>query len=246
MQNLFQTLFTQPLYNLFIILYNLAPDVGAAILFITILVKLALYPLTAASIRAQKSLADLQPKVDVVNKAHAGDRQKIAEETMKLYKEHKVNPVGSCLPLLLQIPIFFALYWVLQTGLKGGGVNLLYPFVPPPASLSSTTLGLFDLGVPNYLLALLTGAAQYLQAKMMVTKQPPKEAGEGGKDESMAVMMNKQMLYLMPVMTIVIGFQMPAGLTLYWLLSTALTAAQQKLVFGRIKEPASSAGGLKN
>ena len=231
MTQFFTTILYQPLFNGFVGLYNLIPDVGIVILIITILIKVILYPLTASSIKSQKALTDLQPKLDALKKQHQGNQQALAQETMKLYKENKVNPFASCLPLLIQLPILIALYYVLQKGLTTTDFSLLYPFVKNPGTIRTISLGLLDLSKGSTVLAVLAGAAQFWQTKMMIRKKPPKEAGAGGKDEGMMAMMNKQMLYVMPVLTVFIGFQLPAGLTLYWFLSTLLTALQQLVVF---------------
>lgn len=237
MQHLFLVTLYQPIFNGFVALYNLIPDVGIDILIITILIKVVLYPLTTKSINAQKSLQNIQPKMDALKQQYKDDKQKLAQETMKLYKENKVSPFGSCLPLLIQLPIFLALYWVLKAGLTTHDFGILYPFVHNPGHLNPITLGLFDLSKSgNVVLALFAGATQYWQTKMLSTKQPPKTAGKGGKDESMMAMMNKQMLYFMPVMTVVIGFELPAGLALYWFLSTLTTAVQQVIVFHQQKK----------
>jgi len=230
MTEFFQTILYIPLFNGFVGVYALIPDVGIVILIITVLVKLALYPLNTSSIQAQRSLQELQPKLDALKKKHKDNQQVLAQETMKLYKEHKVNPLGSCLPLLIQLPIFIALYWVLQAGLTTDDFSILYSFVPNPGSINPISLGLFDLSKPQIVLALLAGGAQYWQAKSLSRKKPPKAAGEGGKDESMAAMMNKQMLYFMPVITVVIGTQLPGGLSLYWFLSTLFMALQQVIL----------------
>ena len=150
---------------------------------------------------------------------------------MKLYKENKVNPMASCLPLLIQLPILIALYYVLQRGLTATNFDTLYSFVKSPDQINTISVGLVDLKNSNIILAVLAGAAQFWQAKMMMRKKAPKEAGEGAKDENMMSMMNKQMLYMMPIMTVFIGMKLPGGLTLYWLLSTVLTVAQQAVVF---------------
>jgi YidC/Oxa1 family membrane protein insertase len=231
MGNFFQVILYQPIFNGFVALYNLIPDVGVVILIITILIKVILYPLTNKSIKAQKSLTELQPKLDELKIKHKGNQQALAQETMKLYKENKVNPFGSCLPLLIQLPILIALYYVLQLALKGTDFKLLYPFVHNPGFINPVSLGIFNLQSASIILAVLAGAAQFVQTKMLSHKQPPKKAGEGAKDESMTAMMNKQMLYMMPIMTVLIGFKLPAGLTLYWFLSTALTALQQLILF---------------
>lgn len=239
MSSLFNVVLFQPIFNSFVALYNFIPDVGVVILLITIITKIILYPLTASSLKAQKSMQELQPKLDALKNQYKDNQQQLAQETMKLYKEHKVNPLGSCLPILVQLPIFLALYWVMQAGLGNTRLDALYPFVSNPGHINTMTLGLLDLKERSILLAVLAGIAQFLQAKMMVTKQPPKAAGEAGKDEGMMAMMNKQMLYFMPFMTAFIGLQLPGGLSLYWFLSTILTAVQQKVMFKK-KEDNSS------
>lgn len=235
MSEIFRTILYQPIFNAFVVLYNLIPDVGFVILTITVVIKVALLPLTSSSIKAQKSLSDLQPKMDEIKEKYKNDKQKIAQETMKMYKENKVNPFGSCLPLLVQLPIFIALYWVLRAGLASTNFELLYSFVKNPGQINPITLGFFDLSKRSIVLAILAGLAQFWQAKMFIRKRPPKAVGTGGKDEDMMAIMNKQMLYFMPVMTVIIGWQLPAGLSLYWLLSTVLTALQQLLLFKKNK-----------
>jgi YidC/Oxa1 family membrane protein insertase len=236
MSGIFELFLYQPIFNAFVAIYNVVPDAGVVILIVTIIIKVALYPLTSKSINAQKALTDLQPKMEKIKKKYKGNQQKMSQETMKLYKEHKVNPLGSCLPILIQLPIFIALYWVLRGTLTTDNFDLLYPFVSSPGHINSISLGFLDLSKPNIILALLAGAAQFWQAKMMMAKRAPKEAGEGGKDESMTAMMNKQMLYFMPILTIIIGSRLPGGLALYWFLSTLTTALQQVVVFKNNKK----------
>lgn len=243
MRELFQVVLTQPMFNAFVGLYNLIPDVGVVILIITVLIKVVLYPLTASSIKSQKALTDLQPKLDAIKKECKGDKQKLAQETMRLYKENKVNPMASCLPLLIQLPILIALYYVLRDGLTTTNFDTLYSFVKSPGQINTVSFGLVDLKNANIILAVLAGAAQFWQAKMMMRKKAPKEAGEGAKDENMMSMMNKQMLYMMPIMTVFIGWQLPGGLTLYWLLSTVLTALQQVIVFKKNVATGQVSGG---
>lgn len=231
---LFHTVLYQPIFNLFVGLYDYLPgsDVGLVILIITILVRLALYPMTSKSIRAQRNMQELQPKLNKIKQQYKDDKQKQTQAIMELYKKSKVNPLGSCLPLLIQLPILIALYMVMRDALAS--VDLaknLYSFIPNPGTISPKSLGYFELGQPDKVLAFLAGAAQYWQARTMSRKQTrmmaPKSAGKGAKDENMMAMMNKQMLYFMPVITVVIGFSLPAGLTLYWFFSTLLMAFQQ-------------------
>lgn len=230
MKALFTTILYQPLINLFVGLYGLIPDLGVIILLVTILSKVVLYPLTTKSIRSQRILSELQPKLEALKKEFKDDQQKLATETMKMYREHKINPLSSCLPLLIQLPIFIALYYVLQAVIKSDQFNLLYPFVHNPETIKTITLGFLDLHKPSVVLAILAGASQFWQAKTMIAKQPKPAADSTSTADSMSSMMNKQMLYFMPILTVIIGWRLPAGLTLYWFFSTVLTVFQQMYV----------------
>jgi YidC/Oxa1 family membrane protein insertase len=230
MFSIFHVLLYQPIFNIFVFLYNYLPghDVGLVILAITIIVRAALYPLTSSSIKSQRALQDLQPKMAAIKLQYPDDKQKQTQAIMEMYKNNKVNPLASCLPMLIQLPILIALYRVLQDGLHSKNLaDSLYSFVANPGSINQVSLGLFNLAQPNYILAVLAGLAQYWQAKTMSRKNPPPQAGEGSKDEAMLSMMNKQMLYFMPVMTVLIGLNLPAGLTLYWFFGTVLMVLQQ-------------------
>lgn len=245
---LFHVILYKPIFNIFVALYNVIPghDVGVVILLITLFIRLVLYPLTSAGIKAQRSMQELQPKLEALKKEFKGDQQKQAAATMQLYKEHKVNPVSSCLPILVQLPILIALYLVLKNNLLETNVNMasdLYAFVSNPGKLNAVSLGFLNLAAPSIVMAVLAGAAQFLQAKTLSRAPVPKEAGAGGKDESMAVMMNKQMLYMMPVLTVIIGINLQSGLTLYWFLSTAMMAAQQWILRPK-NEPAGGSGAI--
>lgn len=234
MSSIFNLVLYRPLLNLFIALYNTIPghDLGLVILVLTVLIRIVLWPLNNSSIKAQKNLQDLQPKLDAIKKEFPTDKQKQAQATMDLYKNNKINPLASCLPLLIQLPLLLALFWVMRDGLASKNIAAnLYPFVHDPGTLNSISFGFLNLTSRSIVLAVMAGAAQFLQAKMMSRKHSPKEAGAGAKDEDMAAAMNKQMLYFMPVMTVVIGLQLPAGLALYWFFSTVLMIVQQWFVF---------------
>lgn len=204
-------------------------DLGVAIILLTVLIKLILWPLGQQAIKSQKSLQDLQPKIEELKKKYADNKVELSRATMEMYKNNKVNPFSSCLPLLIQLPFLFAVYRVFRDGLNNK-LDLVYSFIHKPAIINSLSFGFLDLNKPNIYLAVLAGVAQFLQAKMMMTRQPIIKT-EGSKDESMTAIMNKQMLYFMPAITIFIGLSLPGGLTLYWFVITALTALQQVFVF---------------
>ncbi len=244
MSNLFTAIFVQPILNLLLWLYAYVPghDIGVAIILLTIVIKVILYPFTVAQIKQQRALQALQPKIDEIRKRLKDKKDEQAKELMDLYAREKVNPASSCLPLLIQLPVFIALYQALSIGLSSSGFNLLYSFVPNPQTLDPTFLSFLDLTKPSYVLAIAAALIQFVQTKHIlkppgatVASPPPEVAkSEGAKDESMAAMMNKQMAYIMPVVTAVIGFSLPGGLTLYWLVMSALTLFQQWWLLKRL------------
>jgi len=235
---LFNLVIYQPLYNILIFLYNVVPghDFGVSIIIITAIIRLVLWPLSNKSIQGQKSMQGLQPKIKALKEQYKGDKQKLAQATMELYKQEKVSPFSSCLPLLIQLPFLIGFYWVLSAGLKSQNMEVLYPFVQNPGAIKTVSFGFLELSRANWILAVFAGAAQYWQAKMLPTQKPVIKS-DGSKDEDMMATMNKQMIYMMPVMTVIIGGTLPAGLTLYWLVTTLLTGLQQMIVFKKKNNP---------
>ena len=221
----------QPILNLLVGLYDiLFNDFGLAILALTILVRGLLWPLTHKSLANQRAMLDIQPKVKEIQAKFKDNKEEQAKAMMAVYAEHKVSPFSSCLPLLVQLPLFIALYQVLSAGLKSQGLNGLYAFVPNPGTISTMSLGFLDLSQRSIVLTVLAAGAQFFQAKMMSRKDPAVHKEESKDEDTMAIM-NKQMLYMMPAMTLFIGWNLPAGLTLYWLLTNVAMIVQQKLAF---------------
>jgi YidC/Oxa1 family membrane protein insertase len=238
---IYNLIFYQPTFNFLVWLYNITPghDIGLAIIALTIVIRIILFPLFYQSIKSQKALQDIQPKITELRKKYKDDQQKQAAELMKLYQAEKVNPFSSCLPLLIQFPFLIAVYQAFMHGLRSQSLNLLYPFVTNPGAINTVSLWYFDLAKPSVILAVLAGAAQFWQARMMITKRPPVIGGKeikGSADEKMTATINKQMLYFMPIFTVIIGVSLPAGLVLYWLFTTLLMALQQLWMFRRHKK----------
>lgn len=232
MSNLFHTFLYEPILNLLVFLYNIVPghDLGVAIILLTIIIKLVLLPLSKQSIKSQKALQDLQPKIDAIKAQYANNKEEMGRAMMNLYKENKVNPFSSCLPLLIQLPFFFAVFRVFRNGINETTLGFVYPFIERPQAVSNMFLGLVDLSKPSVVLAILAGLAQFWQAKMMITKKAETKT-EGAKDENIMAAMNKQMLYFMPALTIFIGVTLPGGLSLYWFTITILTILHQVYIF---------------
>lgn len=214
-------------------------DLGLAIIALTVIIKLALLPLTRQQIKSQKALQDLQPKIEEIKKKFKDKKEAMGRAMMALYKKDKVNPFSSCLPLLIQLPFLWAVFRIFRNSLNGESLNLVYSFISRPETLNTISLGIIDLSNPNVIFAFLAGAAQFWQVKMMSTKKPEVKS-KGAKDEGMMATMNKQMLYFMPAMTFFICLKFSSGLALYWLTTTILTALQQIYIFKHKDTPTDS------
>jgi YidC/Oxa1 family membrane protein insertase len=228
--NIFELIFLQPLFNLLVFFYNIVPgnDMSLAIVLVTIVLKFVLLPFTVRMLKAQKGLQQLQPKLQALQKKHKGDREALGRATMELYKKEKINPFSSCLPLLIQLPFLFAIFRVFRDGFESEKLDTLYSFVSNPGSLNPVSFGI-NLADPFIPFAVLAGLAQFWQTKMLIQDKQPKIPG--AKDEGMATAMNKQMMYFMPIITVIIGATLPGGLSLYWFVFTLLTVLQQYMVF---------------
>ena len=223
----FTAVLFQPFLNLLVVFYNfLFHDMGWAIILLTLLVRGVLWPLNHKALHTQRAMMELQPKLNALKTQYKDDKEKQGKAMMDLYKNEKVSPFSSCLPLLLQLPLFIGLYRALASGLASKSLNLLYPFVQNPGTISVMAFGFLNLSKPSIYVAILAAVAQFFQAKMIQVPRP-KPKLDGSKDEDVTAMMNKQMLYLMPAMTLFIGWKLPAGLTLYWLFTTVFMIIQQ-------------------
>lgn len=240
-----------PFFNALIYLYDLFnQNIGLAIIVFTVAIKLVLAWPTQSMVRAQRKMQLLQPKLAELKARYKNDREGLAKATMEMYKKNKANPLSSCLPALIQLPILFALYQVFFNGLKtdpGTGLlaadqlNILVPslreiYNHSPIHTSFLGIDLAKHGViaGNIILGLLAGGLQFIQSKMLMSRQPPNVPG--AKDESLAAVTSKQMTYLFPIVTVIIALQLPAGLALYWTVSTLVTIVQQWLVIRKMAQ----------
>lgn len=249
MIELYNTVLYEPIFNTLIFLYHVIPgrDMGVAIIILTILVKVILFWPSLSTLKSQKKLQDTQPKIEELRKKYKDDREELGRQLMSFYKENKVNPFSSCLPLLIQLPILLALYQAFFKGLQvdpatgllaADQVAHLYGWLQATyatTALHTVAFGFLDLAAThNIILAVLAGGAAFYQAKTMQAKRAEIKT-EGAKDENVAAAVSKQMMYLLPIITVVFGYQFPAGVTLYWLIST-LFSLGQNLYFFRIRK----------
>lgn len=232
--NFWRTGIYQPIYNTLILSIKYAPgkNLAFAIILLTIIIRLILLIPSQRAIVSQRKLQEVQPKLEEIRKKYAGNQEKIAEETMHIWKEHKVNPFGSCLPLLIQFPILIALFYVIQSGLNPDNSVLLYGF------LKDFTFGDIDkyfltmdlTQINKFVLPIIVGGLQFAQMKLAEIKkekkeEPKKEEKKKFGDEMQIA--TKMMTYVMPIMIAIFTASMPSGVGLYWGTSTLFGIGQQ-------------------
>jgi YidC/Oxa1 family membrane protein insertase len=227
-KDLFTAVFYTPLFNALIFLAWLIPghSIGWAIIALTILIRAALLPSSIKTLEHQGRMRALQPKMDDLKKVHANDKNAHSKALMELYASEKVNPLGGCLPSLVQLPILLVIYRVFIHGLNTDQFNLLYSFTKHMDTINTLWLGI-DLAHPEkWVMPVLAGALQFVQARQMAPLTSTASTGNSDADSS-AQMMTKQMMYIFPFMTIFIARSLPAALSLYWITFSLFTIVQQ-------------------
>lgn len=221
-----ESILSQGMSYLLNILFNLCsaiglPNYGVAIILLTILIKTIIYPLTYKQMASMRKMMDLQPKIKSIQEKYKNNKEKANAKVMELYKDNKVNPLGGCLPLLVQMPIFIALYSTL----------LYYPYGPDP---TVHTFLYFDLTKSygfalsyHLIMPVLAAASTYLQTKL---------TNPNSTDPT-----QKTMLYIMPLFFAYISATVPSGLALYWVTMNVVSILQQLYInhkLGKIKPAA--------
>lgn len=254
----------QGLGTLLSFFYDLIPNYGVAIILLTVAVRTAMIPLTLKQTRSMQELSKIQPDMQKLRAKHKGDRQKLTEETMKLYKEHGVNPYGGCLPLLLQMPVFFALFQVFQRcGVKVAkgktcptdptgqiGVQIGVGLLPANSALRSAIVGGhagflgMNLGFTPmiaYKEVGLVGSIPYFAFVLLMTattfyQQKQMSSAQSQAGGQMAAQ-SQMLMRIMPLMLGVFSLNFPVALTVYWVTSNLWTIGQQYFLIQRKRGP---------
>jgi YidC/Oxa1 family membrane protein insertase len=203
-----------------------------AIILLTLIIRLIFAPLSIKSLKSQRELNKLQPKIRELQEKYKNDKQMLGQATMALYKEHKINPFSGCLPLLIQLPVLLALYRALSAGFNPENLNILYPFVHNPGPIKEISFGFINLARGAPLLAIAAGLLQWIQSRQAMSFQI---LASGNESESPALKMNRQILYFFPIMVIIIAWNLPAGLVIYWIIATVFSIFEQTYINRRYK-----------
>jgi YidC/Oxa1 family membrane protein insertase len=205
------TIIAQPMFELLKWLHKMLGNWGLAIIALTVIIKAAFFPLSAASYKSMARMKKVTPRLTALRERYGSDRMKMNQAMMELYKEEKINPLGGCLPIVIQIPVFIALYWTLLASveMRHAPFYLWITDLSAPDTLFGTLPG---LDMPVGLLPIIMAVSMFIQTKMNPTPPDPIQA---------------KMMLIMPVVFSVFFFFFPAGLVLYWVVNNVLSIAQQ-------------------
>ncbi|MBU3576614.1 membrane protein insertase YidC [Polynucleobacter sp. UK-Kesae-W10] len=194
------TILAKPIFWLLEHIHNIVGNWGWSIILLTVLIKLVFFPLSAASYKSMARMKEVQPRLVAMKEQYKGEPQKLNQAMMEMYRKEKINPLGGCLPVVIQIPVFISLYWVLLSSVEMRGA----PWI----------LWVHDLSVPDpyYILPVIMAVSMFVQTKLNPTPPDPVQA--------------KVMMY-MPIVFSIMFFFFPAGLVLYWVTNNLLSIAQQ-------------------
>lgn len=234
-------LLVHPILSLLVGAYDLTKDFGLAVVLVTVGIRLVLYPLFVTQIRNQRSMQEIAPAMNELKAKYGKDRERLTQEQMKLYKERGYNPAMGCLPLLLQMPLLFAMYaaflFFVRTPPPNGAElgAAIWPFLPNPIGpeetlpLAANWLPWMPLGLghpdPLHILPILAGVTQLIASVMAQPAVTPKNM-----DPQQKMMQN--MAYYFPLITVFIAWSLPAGLAIYWVTTTVFGIVQQYFVTG--------------
>lgn len=259
--DIFNLVFFGPIINLLVLIFqglqavHIPGALGFSIMILTILIRILVWPIMSSQIKITKKMSELKPHLDALKQKHKDDKKTLASAQMALYKEHGVNPAGGCLPALIQIPVFIALYQAIINILPGADGHLdkinsllYFPQLKLPGSLDPNFFGL-NLGIKPadftkyglllLIVPILTAVLTFIQSKMALPKpvkhypsDSPKEEKEKESMEESMGQVQSQMVYLMPIMIGYFAFSFPVGLAIYWNTYTILGIIQQHRVAG--------------
>jgi len=228
---MFHTIFYQPLYNALVLLSSIVPggDVGLAIICLTILVKIVLFPLFQSAAVTQMRMKQVEPEMALIKEKYKDDKTTQTKKVLEVYKTNKINPFSTIIALIIQIPIILALYWVFQESFSFNQAEL-YSFVSIPAVVSLNFLGFVDITAKSLILALLTGVTQYIQTDLTLPKTVVKSENKDKQadfKDSFTQSLNFNMRYLMPIFITYIAYTLSSAIALYWMTSNLFAIAQE-------------------
>lgn len=244
MKEFFFTTIIKPIYNILILLIDfLTTDLGIAIVILTILIRLILFPLYKSQIKNQIRMKEIQEPLKEIKEKYKNDREKMGRAMMEIYKKYEINPFSGILILIIQLPVLIGLYYVFSsTGLPEINESLKYNFVVHPENISTMFLGLIDVTEKSVILAVLASITQFIQLKLISfsfrkdKNSKDKKTKDGSMEEVMQNVQN-QMTYTMPILVLFISFSFGAIIALYFLVGNIFSIFQEIYIRKNIREP---------
>jgi YidC/Oxa1 family membrane protein insertase len=225
---MFHTLFYEPIYNLIVTVLTLVPmhDIGITIILVTCIVKLILLPLNLSALRTQYMMKKIEPEMEKIKKIQKEKPQEASKMMIELYKVEKINPFASLFVVIIQVPVFFVLYFVFSKGLFNDP-HSIYSFVMFPEKLHTEAFGLFDVTKKSIVMAILAGLSSYFLARRQTQSMGPKKDGNGESfQDQFMKSMKIQLLYILPIIIAFSASVLPSALALYWFVSNSIGYVQ--------------------
>ena len=239
---LFNTALYNPIYNLLVFLIDHIPggDVGLAVIFLTIIVKLVLFPVSLTAVRTQMKMRLVEPELKKVQEDYKDKKEELALKTFEIYKKNKINPFSSIIVLFIQIPVIFALYFAILKGLPVIKTNILYSFIPAPQNINMHFLGLVDVSKSKvFILALIAGITQFFQARLAMPTPIKSKTDTDSKEisfkDEMMKGMHIQIRYVMPLFTFFIAYSLISVVAIYWTISNLFAIGQEYYIRKKVK-----------
>lgn len=235
MISFFELVLFEPLYNALVFLSYLIPnhDVGLAIILLTIIVKLVLFPVQHKTSVMQQKIKGIEADLNQLKDKYKDDKQEQAKQVLDLYRKHGINPFTSFLTLLIQLPIIITLFYVFFKGFELN-LDVVYSFVPTPEYVNSYFIGLVDINSRNFVLAIVVGLTQFIQMKFALPPLPTNKSNTPSFKDDLARSMNIQMKYVMPVVLVGIASTFPSAVSIYWITSNLFAIGHELFVKRKI------------
>ncbi len=233
----FHIIFYKPLYNALVFLVGAIPfhDAGVAVVILTLIVQFIIFPFRHKSVITQRKMREIEPEIKKIKEQFKKNPQEQTKQTMALYRTHGISPFSGFLMLLIQLPIFIALYKLFSAGIKFDSVDL-YSFITLSDIINTKIFGLVDIFRSNYVLAFLAGATQFFQMQLALPKIKKPDAGSGSFQESLSRSMSVQAKYIMPIFIFFIALRFSAGLALYWTTMNVFAIVHEAIVAYRARK----------
>ena len=236
MSAIYHLIIFNPLYNILVLLFWVLPwaDAGLAVVALTIIVRLIIYPLSKKAILTQVSMAQIAPDLQIIKEKYKNNQEEQARKTLALYKEKGVNPFSGLFVIIIQIPIILALYRIfLHAGFPTVDTSILYAFVKVPEYINTTFLGLIDITGKSVVLALFAALTTFIQLKISLGSQKPPKGNSFG--DNLTRSMQVQMKYFFPILVFFIAYKISGVIALYWLTTNIFSIGQELYVRKKLK-----------